>query len=162
LRERGEDVLLLTEHYVGVFAGKLRKREPIKGLAPEAEAAFRRYSWPGNVRELKNVIERATILEDGDTITLEHMPRDIATAAEAGAATSAKAVGGEALGPLFPFPPEGVSLEEVETYLVRQAVERSGGNQKRAGELLGISRDQLRYRLKKLEEAQGHTTGTGT
>src|ERR1700755_1116344 len=72
LRERGDDVLLLTEHYLGALAPKLRNREPLKGLAPEAEAAFRRYSWPGNVRELKNVIERAMILEDGDVITLEH------------------------------------------------------------------------------------------
>jgi len=162
LRERGDDVLLLTEHYLGALAPKLRNREPLKGLAPEAEAAFRRYSWPGNVRELKNVIERAMILEDGDVITLEHMPRDIASASGGRTTTGAKAVGGDALGALFPFPPEGISLEEVEMYLVRQAVQRSGGNQKRAGELLGISRDQLRYRLKKLEEADGGAAGTET
>jgi DNA-binding protein Fis len=53
---------------------------------------------------------------------------------------------------MFPLPPAGASLEDVEMSLVRQAIDRSGGNQTRAAELLGISRDQLRYRLKKLEE----------
>jgi DNA-binding NtrC family response regulator len=110
---------------------------------------FLSYGWPGNVRELRNVIERALILEDGEYVTTEYLPRDL-TGGAAPAALGAAGVEGEAGGP-FRLPPEGVSLDEVENTLVRQAVERSGGNQTRAAELLRISRDQLRYRLKKLE-----------
>jgi DNA-binding protein Fis len=62
----------------------------------------------------------------------------------------------------FVLPSEGISLNEAELAFVRQAIERSGGNQTRAAELLGISRDQLRYRLKKLDEVQGLTADSGT
>lgn len=142
LRDRGEDVLNLAEGYIAHFNQKLRKQ--IKGLSQEAKALFLRYSWPGNVRELRNCIERAMILEDGDLITLKYLPRGIVS--ETGAPTPALAPAS-----VFTLPAEGINLEEVELSLVRQAVERSGGNQTRAAELLGISRDQLRYRLKKLE-----------
>jgi two-component system response regulator AtoC len=119
-------------------------------MAPEVAEIFRHYRWPGNVRELRNVIERALILEDEDVITTAYLPRDLE-----------KGRGGVAPpDPLtqassFTLPGGGVALEEVEQSLVRQAIERSGGNQTRAAALLGISRDQLRYRLKKIEEAQG-------
>ena len=148
LRERGDDVRLLAEHYITSFRSRLRKS--IDGIAPEALAAFRRYEWPGNVRELRNVIERAMILEDDETITTKYLPRGLAgesrTGSEAGV-DSAKSAD------QFRLPADGVSLDEVEMSLVRQALERSGGNQTKAAELLDISRDQLRYRLKKLEEA---------
>jgi DNA-binding NtrC family response regulator len=117
-------------------------------------AAFSRYPWPGNVRELRNVIERALILEDADLITPEYLPRDLA--AEAGyvapqGSPARPSTAPAAAGAPFALPAGGLSLEELETSLVRQAVERSGGNQTRAAELLGISRDQLRYRLKKID-----------
>ena len=109
------------------------------------------------MRELRNVIERALILEDADVITTEYLPRDlvaqIGRGAVAGESQSSAADGGE-----FRLPSVGLSLEELETSLVRQAIERSGGNQTRAAELLGISRDQLRYRLKKLEGADAAAT----
>jgi two-component system, NtrC family, response regulator AtoC len=161
LRERGDDVLLLTEHYINDFNKRLRRK--IAGLAPEVADIFRHYPWPGNVRELRNVIERVMILEDGDLITATWLPRGItpeagpetqlrepmkATTAAADRvmeATNARVAG------LFHLPPEGVQLESVEMALVEQAMNRSGGNRTRAAELLGISRDQLRYRLKKLE-----------
>jgi two-component system response regulator AtoC len=148
LRERGEDVLLLADHFIAHFNERLRKR--VRGTAPEVAEIFRHYRWPGNVRELRNVIERALILEDEDVITTAYLPRDLE-----------KGRGGVAPpDPLtqassFTLPGGGVALEEVERSLVRQAIERSGGNQTRAAALLGISRDQLRYRLKKIEEAQG-------
>ena len=148
LRERGEDVLLLADHFIAHFNERLRKR--VRGMAPEVAEIFRHYRWPGNVRELRNVIERALILEDEDVITTAYLPRDLE-----------KGRGGVAPpDPLtqassFTLPGGGVALEEVEQSLVRQAIERSGGNQTRAAALLGISRDQLRYRLKKIEEAQG-------
>jgi DNA-binding NtrC family response regulator len=161
LRERDDDVLLLTDHYVRNFNEKLRKR--IRGITPEVEDIFRRYGWPGNVRELRNVIERAMILEDEDLITISWLPRGVTPEAQLAArppeiaATQAKTIAQKvmrtSLGDLFHLPPEGVQLESVEMSLVEQAVRRSGGNQTRAAELLGISRDQLRYRLKKLEES---------
>jgi DNA-binding NtrC family response regulator len=155
LRERGDDILLLAEHYIKQFGERLKLRKKIRGLSPEVAEAFRRYSWPGNVRELRNVVERALILEDADLITTEYLPRDLlAQAGQAAPAASAppraEGFGG---GRDFLLPPQGLSLEGLETSLVRQAIERSGGNQTRAAELLGISRDQLRYRLKKLDAA---------
>ncbi len=147
LHERGDDVLLLTDYYIQQFGKRLRKQ--IHGIAPEVAAAFRRYDWPGNVRELRNVIERAIILEDDDVITMKYVPRGLAEGARHFPVDGR----GAAAGSQFRLPSEGVSLESVEMSLVRQAIDRSGGNQTKAAELLGISRDQLRYRLKKLEEA---------
>ena len=172
LRERGDDILLLTSHYVKQLGERLKLRKKLRGLAPETEEVFRAYSWPGNVRELRNVVERALILEDSDVITLEYLPRDLVARTgregEAAADPGAQAAGFSGASPApgapaFSLPPGGVSLEEMENSLVRQAVERSGGNQTRAAELLGISRDQLRYRLKKLDApgAGGAAAGEG-
>jgi len=147
LREREDDVKLLAEHYINSFRNRLRKS--IDGIAPAALAAFRRYKWPGNVRELRNVIERAMILEDDETITTKYLPRGLAGESHTGNETP---VNGAKPAAQFYLPADGVSLDEVEMSLVRQALEKSGGNQTRAAELLDISRDQLRYRMKKLEE----------
>ena len=149
LRDRGDDVLVLSQHYIDTIGAKLRRRK-ITGLSPETTAVFRNYDWPGNVRELRNVIERVLILEDEDQITTEYLPGSllapprIAPSPSNTMETSA----------LFVLPNEGISLDEAELSFVRQAIQRSGGNQTRAAELLGISRDQLRYRLKKLEDAE--------
>jgi two-component system NtrC family response regulator len=99
---------------------------------------------------LRNVIERALILEDADQITTEYLPGSLLMSSRHGQSSLATTDGS----PLFVLPTEGISLEEAELSFVRQAIQRSGGNQTRAAELLGISRDQLRYRLKKLEDAQ--------
>jgi len=154
LRERGDDFRVLAEHYISNFKSRLRKN--IDSINPEALAAFRNYDWPGNVRELRNVIERAMILEDGDEITAKYLPRGLVGDSRAGIEA-----GGGTRPDHIPLPPDGVSLEEVEMSLVRQALERSGGNQTKAAELLDISRDQLRYRMKKLEEV-GAATATET
>src|SRR5580765_3983861 len=146
LRERGDDVLLLAQHYIDSFGERLRKN--ITGITPEVSTAFRRYGWPGNVRELRNVIERAMILEDDDVITMKYIPRGVSD----GAAAEHFHPDGSGRSDLFQLPSNGVSLNDVEMSLVRQAIERSGGNQTKAAELLGISRDQLRYRLKKLDD----------
>ncbi|HYJ45756.1 MAG TPA: sigma-54 dependent transcriptional regulator [Pyrinomonadaceae bacterium] len=151
LRERGDDVLLLARHYIETFNQRLRLGKQIKGLSPEVTAAFRHYGWPGNVRELRNVIERAMILEDEEIITMKYLPRDVAAGSSQQSADAAQPGSPSSA---FLLPAEGISLDEVEMSLVRQALEQSGGNQTRAGELLGISRDQLRYRLKKLESSE--------
>ena len=152
LHERGDDVLLLTDYYVDLFGKRLRKR--VNEIAPDVAAAFRRYQWPGNVRELRNVIERALILEDGDVITMKYVPRAVAE----GTKQSREEDGGAGGFSSFRLPAEGLSLDEVELDLVSQAIQRSNGNQTKAAELLGISRDQLRYRLKKLEESKAVVT----
>jgi two-component system response regulator AtoC len=145
LRERGDDIRVLAEHYMSNFKSRLRKN--IDSIDSEALAAFRAYRWPGNVRELRNVIERAMILEDGDEITLKYLPRGLVTDSRAGSE------GHPGVRPdQIRLPRDGVSLEEVEMSLVRQALEQSRGNQTKAAELLDISRDQLRYRMKKLED----------
>jgi two-component system response regulator AtoC len=133
---------------------KSRLRKNINSITPDAIRAFSRYEWPGNVRELRNVIERAMILEDGDQITTKYLPRGLAGEA-AVTRTNANAAD------QFCLPAAGISLDEVEMSLVRQALERSGGNQTKAAELLNISRDQLRYRMKKLEEASAAASEAG-
>jgi DNA-binding NtrC family response regulator len=133
---------------------KERLRKNIDTIAPEAVGAFGRYAWPGNVRELRNVIERAMILEDGDEITTKYLPRGVAGDS---AIPGTRAKGSEQ----FHLPPGGISLDEVELSLVRQALERSGGNQTKAAELLDISRDQLRYRMKRLDETSSTAAESG-
>ena len=149
LRERGDDVRLLAEHYLDSFRGRLRKN--IDSISEEAFEAFRNYEWPGNVRELRNVIERAMILEDGDEISAKYLPRALS---DDGHTLSGSSANGAQAPNNFRLPPKGVSLDDVEMSLVSQAIERSAGNQTKAADLLGISRDQLRYRLKKLEALQ--------
>ena len=156
LRERGDDVLLLAQHYIETIGERLRLRKKIKGLSAEVEEVFRGYEWPGNVRELRNVIERALILEDNDTITTEYLPGSLLGPARGDGGPIA--AGGRSA--QFVLPSEGISLDQAELSFVQQAIDRSGGNQTRAAELLGISRDQLRYRLKKLDEARGLATGS--
>jgi len=154
LREREDDALLLAKYYIAHFNERLRKR--IRGLSSEVKETFRRYTWPGNVRELRNVIERVMILEDSDLIGPDWLPRGLIGDERAVFSKPVAAVPQPAgvATPSFQLPDEGIDLEQVELSLVRQAMERSGGNQSRAAELLGVSRDQLRYRLKKIEESQ--------
>lgn len=144
LRERGDDVLLLAGHYIEKVNQK-RRGKPLRGLSPEVERIFKTYSWSGNVRELRNVIERASILEDSDLVTATHLPADM---------VGVRAAGAGAHGSFIALPVDGVSLETVEFDLAKQAFERTGGNLTRAAKLLGISRDQLRYKLRKA----GHET----
>lgn len=157
LRERGDDVLLLTKHYIETIGSRLRLRRKITGLSSEVAEVFRGYSWPGNVRELRNVIERTLILEDSDTITTEYLPGSLLGPVRKGGGPTTQGDSGSFR---FALPSEGISLDEAELSFVRQAIERSGGNQTRAAELLGISRDQLRYRLKKLDETRGLAAGS--
>jgi len=131
LRERRGDVRVLAEYFIERFNREFRKR--VKGLTPAAADVLERYSWPGNVRELRNAIERAMLLADHEWLE----PGDFTTLVHHVAAAQ------------FRLPPEGVNLEEVERQLLVQALERVGGNQTRAAELLGINRDQVRYRIEK-------------
>jgi two-component system, NtrC family, response regulator AtoC len=139
LRDRGSDVILLAQFYIDK-ANLKRRGKLLKGLSTEVEGIFKNYRWSGNVRELRNVIERASILEDGDTVTSTHLPADMLGARMKTKGTASAVV---------TLPAEGIPLESVEFELARQAVERTGGNLTRASRLLDISRDQLRYKLRK-------------
>jgi DNA-binding NtrC family response regulator len=152
LRERGEDVILLAEHLMAGFNRQFRKR--VRGLSSQVADIFRHYKWPGNVRELRNVVERVMILEDEDVITPAYLPRGMSTEDSTVKAHPAEtpAASHAAAAEQFRLPPGGISLDELETSLVEQAMEQSDGNQTRAAALLGMTRDQLRYRLKKLEQ----------
>jgi two-component system, NtrC family, response regulator AtoC len=158
LRERGDDVLHLAKHYIHALGEKLR-RAHIGGLNREVASAFMHYRWPGNVRELRNVIERALILEDSDVITTKYLPPGLSQGA---IRTASMEASGNDLEQGFRLPASGLLLADVENSLVKQAIARSGGNQTKAAELLGISRDQLRYRLKRLEGHEGGASGEST
>ncbi len=116
-----------------------------------------KHEWPGNVRELKNAIERAMILEEENLLHPDYLPFAVGrhtpgqTAFEASSAISGEAVAspnGRSLPKLF-IPQGGTSLEQVERTLVEIAVQQANGNQTQAARLLDISRDALRYKLKK-------------
>jgi two-component system, NtrC family, response regulator AtoC len=132
LRAHPEDVPLLAEYFIDAFNAEFRKR--ILGATPAAYALLQSYGWPGNVRELRNVIERAMLLSDGDRLDARDFP----------ALTTAVSAGNE-----FELPAGGVDLEQLERSLLIQALRRSSGNQTRAGTLLGLNRDQIRYRIEK-------------
>jgi transcriptional regulator with PAS, ATPase and Fis domain len=131
LRERKGDIPLLANYFIDRFNREFRKR--VRGLSQAAQDLLEQYSWPGNVRELRNAIERAMLLVDRDMLE----PDDFTTLTRT--VTPAQ----------FRLPPDGVNLEEVERQLLVQALERAGGNQTQAAQLLGINRDQVRYRIEK-------------
>jgi len=133
LREMDQDVLQIAEHLLKVFAIEFKKKS-VRGFTPAARKRLLNHSWPGNVRELRNCIERAMIFTesqriDADELTLLASRRNPARSLE--------------------IPPEGLDLEAVERQLIGAALQRSGRNKSRAAQLLGLSRDTLRYRLKK-------------
>jgi DNA-binding NtrC family response regulator len=132
LRSHPEDVPLLVEYFIDGFNSEFRKK--VLGATPTAYSVLQQYGWPGNVRELRNVIERAMLLSDHDRLD----------AADFAALSRPVAAGDE-----FELPPKGVDLEQLERSLVIQALKRCGGNQTRGGELLGLNRDQVRYRIEK-------------
>ncbi len=137
LRERREDILPLTKYFVQKYNEEFHKN--VQKISKGAEEFLKKYDWPGNVRELRNVIERAMILVDEDTLLTEHLPVEILG--------QASKQGGVIEG--IRIPPEGISLEKVEEALVRQALKITNGNQTQAARLLDISRDALRYRMQK-------------
>ena len=138
LRERVGDIPLLVSHYIDRYNREFRKR--VRGLLPDAQALIKQYRWPGNVRELRNAIERAMLLTDRTWLGAD----DFATLSRSTSST------------LFRLPAEGVNLETVERQLLVQALERAGGNQTQAGCLLGINRDQVRYRIEKFGLVRPH------
>ncbi len=143
LRERKEDIIPLAEHFVRLYNTKFKR--DIKGLSHAAAALLLAGDWPGNVRELRNVIERGMVLEEADWIQASSLQMSNAGKPSLVGLGEA-ALGSELRDPEAPFE---VSLEESEKNLVKKALEKAGGNQTRAAVLLGVTRDTLRYKMKK-------------
>ena len=156
LRERKEDILPLVEFFLAHYNKKFRKN--VQGPNEETRRLLLNYDWPGNVRELKNALERAMILEEGNQLRAEDLPFSVASGRGGTAAVDTKmgapvqeaqpAPGKRRLPPLS-IPEAGTSLEDVEHALVELALQQSHGNQIKAAKLLNISRDALRYKMKK-------------
>ncbi len=139
LRERKEDIAGLVEHFVADFNRRFNKRIP--GFTGAAMTVFQAYHWPGNVRELKNAVERAMILQDEGPLDIDVLPLRISASS---GAEETPLLGGQ-----LTIPPQGINLYEVEKGLIRSALIRARGNQSHAARLLAISRDTLRYKVKK-------------
>jgi transcriptional regulator with PAS, ATPase and Fis domain len=138
LRDHPDDVPVLSAHFIARFNNEMKRH--VQGVSGPAMEYLRAYGWPGNIRELRNVIERAFILYAGmEEIRPEHLTPEVRKA------TQAKR--NERLVPTVGA--DGVVLEDVERKLIVEAMERASGNQSKAARLLGVSRDTLRYRLKK-------------
>jgi two-component system, NtrC family, response regulator AtoC len=154
LRERKEDILPLVDFFIQDYNRKFRKS--VRGLSDEARRLLLAYEWPGNVRELRNAVERAMILEEGQMLRPNYLPFSVTqphagvTAFERASSPSAGASlpDGRRL-PSLSIPEGGTSLEEIERSMVMLALEQAHGNQTQASRLLDISRDALRYKMKK-------------
>ncbi len=157
LRERKEDILPLSEFFIARYNRRFGKN--VGMIGEDTRAMLLAYGWPGNVRELKNALERAMLLEEGSVLTPIYLPFSVAQprAPESGPAdVSSPGNGfhgiplrnGRTL-PKIVIPEGGTSLEEVERALVEMAMRTANGNQTHAARLLDISRDALRYKLKK-------------
>ena len=136
LRDRADDIPLLVHYYVDSFNTEFRKR--IRRVSPEAMERLKAYRWPGNIRELRNAIERAMLLVEGDELSATHFPLS-------GGLLAAR------LTEKIELPSSGIDLEQLERSLVVQALARSRWNQTRAAALLGLNRDQIRYRIEKFK-----------
>jgi two-component system response regulator AtoC len=141
LSERGDDVVMLSDYFIQEFNTRYHKH--FKGLSPEVRKVFSAYHWPGNVRELRNVLERAVLLSDDELIQPAHIEF-----------SRFPVQGQQAFAPAEPKE-ESTSLFEIEKKTLIQALERTKYNQTQAAKLLEISRDTLRYRMKKYNISGG-------
>ncbi len=138
LRDRPGDVEALVDFFLKRFAKEFKK--PLFGVQPAAMRVLAQQSWPGNVRELRNAVERAALLAESQELTLEDF-----------VLVPPRAAHGH--GQPMVLPEEGIDMDALQDELVRQALARTAGNQTRAAQLLGLSRDQVRYRLERMGTA---------
>ncbi len=137
LRERRDDIMTLVDFFIKHYNREFGKT--VAGVSKMARKFLEEYDWPGNVRELRNIIERAIILENEDTLMLEHLPRELISK-----------TGDVSSGPMnLRIPPEGIDIEDVERELIRQSLEIAEGNQSKAAKKLNLGIDAFRYRMKK-------------
>jgi two-component system response regulator HydG len=138
LRDRREDVPLLVQHFIGIYAQKNGK--PITGCSPEALDLLADYSWPGNVRELENAIERAIVLTRSEQIDAQDLPREIQEGGSAGGA-----------GLSFPI---GTPLADIEMRVIRETLRHTRGDKRAAAKLLGIATRTIYRRLESPESGK--------
>jgi transcriptional regulator with PAS, ATPase and Fis domain len=135
LRERMEDIQLLTDHFLKMYAEKYSR--PIDGVSQAAYQRLFSHPWPGNVRELQNVLERAVLLAKNHLVEPIDLPFDDGTGQDSVAAGSAWDV------------PPNMTLEEIERFVIERTLERTGGNKQKAANLLGIYRPRLYSKIRK-------------
>ena len=135
LRERREDIPYLIDHFLKRFSADTGDR--IRGISSEAVEKLGGYYWPGNVRELENIIQRAMVMAKSEVITVEDIHLDHAGRSHVPADGVA-------------FLPEGMTLDEYEQELIREALRRTNDNKSQAARLLGLTRNALRYRLSQM------------
>jgi len=150
LRDRGDDVLVLSEHFIKVFSQRYRRGAV--SLDPTVREIFRCYAWPGNVRELENLIERFFVLEDGDAIHVRHLPARITREVER-PAPSGHPIASPAASPAIDQSSPSSYWQRTEAYqrgLIREALKASHYRLERAAAALGMSRHALRHQIKRL------------
>jgi two-component system, NtrC family, response regulator AtoC len=153
LRERGDDVILMARHFLAIYNEKFRKR--FSSLEPEVEAIFRAYRWPGNVRELRNLLERIVLLEDDEVLREDHLPGEMVAQVE-----SVPRVLRDALAARGDEDAGGLpTLAEVEQEHILRVLEFTEGNRSRTARILGISRQSLIERLKRIAATRGSLAG---
>ncbi|HQK79969.1 MAG TPA: sigma 54-interacting transcriptional regulator, partial [Syntrophales bacterium] len=134
LRDRGNDIILLADHFVIKYAKEMNK--PVKRIATPVIDAFLSHNWPGNVRELENCIERAVLLAEGDTIEIVHLPPSLQTR---------NRDEGEREGGRF-----SVVIESQERAMIVEALKEAHGNQSQAARNLGVTKRIIQYKIQKL------------
>ncbi|MDD5758173.1 MAG: sigma-54 dependent transcriptional regulator [Desulfobulbaceae bacterium] len=148
LRERLEDIPMLVNSFLNIFSTKYGAGN--KTVCQEGMEILVAYPWPGNVRQLKNLVEKLVVLSDGEEISAAEINENLDTPIR-----TPEAMPSETAVATKPAPevalPEDLSLESMEERFIRRALEKTNGNQRKAANLLNISRDALRYRLKKMQ-----------
>ena len=139
LRQRPEDIRLLSAHFIEKYASERKTGQPITGLNADVDRLFLNYNWPGNVRELENIIERAMVMCPGATITIEDLPREFRDQVS----NTLHLDGIPADAKLYE------TLAWVEQRMIVRAMQMSGNVQTRAAEILGIGKSGLNQKLKK-------------
>jgi DNA-binding NtrC family response regulator len=158
LRERGADIIEIAEHFVRHFNREFGKN--MQGISPDAQQLLLSYEWPGNIRELRNAIERAVLIGPGTeirphdlAIKMRHKVMPASPAAPAAPSISARdlleAEAAAAVDLEIKIPTQGVNFEEVEQQLIRIAMRHCNNNASAAARFLRMTRETLRYRLKK-------------
>jgi two-component system nitrogen regulation response regulator GlnG len=165
LRQRGDDIPLLVEHFLSRFNKALGKN--VTAISSEAMEAMMRYSWPGNIRELQSVIRRAILMATGPVIVPELLPREVVAGGEP---TPGAVVSGEGSNEFEVFLREreqarslnlyAEALEWMERILITRVLNRTEGNQSRAAEILGITRGSLRHKIRALGLSIEHVVAT--
>jgi len=142
LRERREDIPLLAAHFLKEAAQRYQR--PALRFEKDVFRYFQTYAWPGNVRELKHTVERLAVIAESDSVGVRDLPENLT------------ATTGSAANVLIQLPDDGIDLEEVEREILRQALDKHGGNQTRAAQYLNITRSALIYRMQKygLQQAE--------